>query len=95
MTKNADTANLEKFKDLIIAPLKKGLEQNLTLPLGNFNMREELLRVWDHSDVIKMVIKHVENTYANLQALENEYKNKSDEQTAKDISSVPADHKNT
>lgn len=93
MDKNTSPNNLEKFKDLLLAPLKKGIDQTLATPLGNFSTHEDALRTLVHADTIKMVIKHIENTYNNMMAMEQEYKNKADPRDTKDIKHVPVDNK--
>lgn len=55
--------NLLEFKDNIVAPLRKTIEQYKSATLAQFNSRDDLTRQWDRAEGMTMALMHTENVY--------------------------------
>jgi hypothetical protein len=55
--------NLLEFKENIVTPLRKTVEQYKSATLAQFNSRDDLTRQWDRAEGMTMALMHTENVY--------------------------------
>jgi hypothetical protein len=58
--------SLLAFKESLVTPLKKSIEQQRLAPLSQFRSRDDLTRQWDTSIGLEIALNHIESTYAAL-----------------------------
>lgn len=57
---------VEKFKEAIVNPLKKTIEQNKTFTLAQFRSRDDVTKHWDRAEGMEMCLNHIESVYASM-----------------------------
>jgi hypothetical protein len=56
---------IDEFKQAIVEPLRKSIEQNRSATLAQFGSRDDLNKQWDIGIGMQLSINHIESVYAN------------------------------
>jgi hypothetical protein len=60
--------SIEEFKEALITPLKKSIEQHKSAALIQFRSRDDLTKQWDRAEGLEMALNHIDNVYNSLSA---------------------------
>lgn len=63
--------SIEQFKDALIIPLKRTIEQHKAPTISQFRSRDDLTKQWDRAEGMEMSLNHIESTYAAMQNANN------------------------
>jgi len=63
--------SIEQFKENLVIPLKRTIEQHKAPTLSQFLSRDDLTKQWDRAEGMVMTLNHIESTYAAMQNANN------------------------